>query len=154
MTRLDDMLRAYPDHGGKASSAQAPERADLDRLARTSEACFACVQICTNCADACLAESNLEKLTQCIRLNLDCAAVCHTTGALLLRRVSRQGPQPLQAQLAACTQACLTCAEECRKHASMHEHCSICANQCQECHDLCEQMMKSVRHAGEQGAAA
>jgi hypothetical protein len=44
-----------------------------DALIRCIEECFDCAQTCTSCADACLGESMVAQLTQCIRLNLDCA---------------------------------------------------------------------------------
>jgi hypothetical protein len=124
----------------------------LTAIQRCAETCFQCLQTCLSCADACLAEPQAERLTQCIRLNLDCADACHATGAMLLR-FGRSGPQPLQAQVAACAQACRSCGEECRKHASMHQHCRICAEACEICHDACEDMLKAMRHAGESQAS-
>jgi hypothetical protein len=135
MPDASSMLRAHPH-----------PPANLGPTERCANACFLCLQTCLSCADACLAESAVGKLTQCIRLNLDCAEVCHATGALLLR-FGRQGPQPLQAQVAACIEACRVCAEECRRHAH-HPHCAICAEACQACHDACEEMLRSMRHAG------
>lgn len=140
MHDLAAMLRTHPR-----------QPATLTLLERCAEACFRCAPICMACADACLSEKNADALTECIRLDLDCADICGATGSILLR-LGRHGPQPLQAQLAACAQACRTCAEECRKHAEMHAHCRICAEACQECHDACEEMMKGMRHAGESHA--
>jgi hypothetical protein len=40
-----------------------------------------------DCADACLGEQDVQMLVCCIRLNLDCADVCATTGRLLARQV-------------------------------------------------------------------
>ena len=51
-----------------------------DALIRCIEECYSCAQTCTSCADACLAEDNIKSLTQCIRLDLDCADVCNITG--------------------------------------------------------------------------
>jgi hypothetical protein len=135
MLDLAKMLRTHP----------RPTE-NLKPTERAADASFLCVQTCLSCADACLAEPNVAMLTQCIRLNLDCAEVGHATGALLLR-FGREGPQPLQAQLAACIEACRVCAEECRRHAH-HEHCGICAEACEACHDACEDMLRSMRHAG------
>jgi hypothetical protein len=136
MPSVSSMLQSHPS---------APP--DLPELTRCVEACYSCVQFCLSCADACLSEQNVAGLTQCIRLNLDCADICQSTGAVVLR-FGRGGPQPLQAQLAACAQACRSCAEECRRHANMHTHCRLCAEACQECHDACENAMKAMRHAG------
>src|SRR3546814_13717922 len=35
-----------------------------------------CSDICTSCADACIAEDKVADLRQCIRVCLDCADVC------------------------------------------------------------------------------
>jgi hypothetical protein len=47
---------------------------------------FDCVQACSACADACLGEENLQTLARCIRLDLDCADVCNTTGKIFSRQ--------------------------------------------------------------------
>ena len=71
---VSSMLETYPkDLGG----------IDTQKLAECIEACFECAQTCTACADACLAEDMVAELTQCIRLNLDCADLCETTGRVL-----------------------------------------------------------------------
>lgn len=49
------------------------------------EACFECAQTFTARADACLAEPTVTDLVRCVRLNLDCADVCETTGKILSR---------------------------------------------------------------------
>jgi hypothetical protein len=125
---------------------------EMDPILRCAHACFTCMQACGICADACLSEANVAKLTACIRLDLDCADICSATGQIL-QRLGRTRPQPLQAMLAACAEACRTCAEECRKHATMHDHCRICAEACEACYAACEDMMKSMRHAGESEGA-
>jgi hypothetical protein len=76
-----------------------------DATAQCADACFGCVETCLACADACLAEAKVGMLTSCIRMNLDCADVCAATGSVVLR-IGRVAPQPLQAQLAACVEAC------------------------------------------------
>src|SRR5699024_10053082 len=65
------MLQTYPKDLGMI---------DQQKLAECIEACFECAQTCTACSDACLAEDMVADLTQCIRLNQDCADVCETTG--------------------------------------------------------------------------
>lgn len=139
MTDLSSMLRTHP---------RQPK--ELAAIERAIAACFSCVQACLTCADACLSEQDPRHLADCIRFDLDCADICKATGSVLLR-LGRHDAQPLQAQLAACAQACRTCAEECRRHA-MHQHCRLCAEACQACHDACEDMMIAMRHAGESHA--
>ena len=61
-----------------------PERpAHADAMSRCIDACFGCVETCTACADACLSERDVSHLVSCIRLNLDCAAVCNATGSIM-----------------------------------------------------------------------
>lgn len=99
-----------------------------------------CAQICTSCADACLAEPMVGELARCIRLNLDCADVCATTSRVLIRQTESE-PALIQELLRACATACRLCAEECEKHADMHDHCRICAEHCRQCVELCEQLL-------------
>jgi len=108
-----------------------------DALIRCIEECYSCGQICTSCADACLAEDNVNLLTQCIRLNLDCADVCNITGRIATRRTGSD-EEMIHRMLHACAAACRLCAEECDKHAGMHEHCRICAEACRQCMSACE----------------
>lgn len=78
-----EMISTHPDTKGKPS----------DALVHCVEECFNCAQTCTACADACLAEPMVDRLRQCIRLNLDCADVCAATGKLASRRTGvKRGP--------------------------------------------------------------
>ena len=104
------------------------------------EACFACAQGCTACADACLAEHHVEDLVRCIRLNLDCADICMTTGRLLSRMEQFAHPVLLH-QLRACIAACNACGNECEEHAAMHEHCQVCAELCRRCEQACQAIL-------------
>lgn len=119
-------------------------RGNIDRrLLRCVELCFDCAQACTACADACLAEDEVAELRQCIRSNLDCADVCAATGALGSRQTGSD-EAILRSMLATCEQACRLCADECRRHASRHEHCRICAEVCVECESACRDAMSAV----------
>jgi hypothetical protein len=127
------MLKTHPDVRGSESQP----------LIRCIDLCYECGQTCISCADACLAEEQVQTLKQCIRLNLDCADVCIATGALASRRTgSNEGV--LRSALETCALACRTCAEECNKHAQMHEHCRICADACRSCQRACEEAMLDV----------
>ena len=79
MTATGQMLDAYPKDLGQV---------DRTRLEACIAACFECAQVCTACADACLAEDVVADLTKCIRTNLDCADVCETTGRVVSARRS------------------------------------------------------------------
>jgi hypothetical protein len=121
------MLNAHP---------QGDTALSKDKLAQCIAACFECAQTCTACADACLAEVMVAELATCIRTDLDCADVCAATGNVITRQTGGQTSITL-AVLEACQAACATCAEECEKHAGMHEHCRICAEACRRCEAAC-----------------
>ncbi|HSL69519.1 MAG TPA: four-helix bundle copper-binding protein [Longimicrobiales bacterium] len=133
MTRLTRMMESHPHPAGSNG----------EQARRCIEACAECAQTCTVCADACLAERNVQKMVNCIRLNLDCADVCHVTGTLMTRPSHRDAPA-LRAQLEACLEICRACADECDHHAPQMEHCRICAEACRACADACEQMMGAL----------
>lgn len=128
--KTKDMLRTHPGR---------PEQAES--LALCVDSCFECAQTCASCADACLNEQErLPHLVACIQHNLVCADVCAATG-LVLSRLSQSGGQTAKAQLQACLTACRACGEECDKHASMMEHCRVCATACQDCARACENLL-------------
>ncbi len=134
MTVAADMLRTYPkDLGG----------VDRDRLLACIEACMECAQACTACADACLSEDMVAELTKCIRTDLDCADICTTTGRVLSRHTGYDA-NLTRAVLEACATACKTCGDECESHASMHDHCRVCADACRRCERACRELMDSL----------
>ncbi|MBY0330922.1 MAG: four-helix bundle copper-binding protein [Acetobacteraceae bacterium] len=114
-----------------------------DALIRCLEECYACAQTCTSCADACLAEQTVQQLTQCIRLNLDCADVCAATGSVATRRTG-SNEEVIRQMLMACETACRLCGEECERHASHHQHCRICAESCRRCERACAEALRSM----------
>jgi hypothetical protein len=133
MTHVAEMLRTRP---GQTS---AP-----DDLVAAIDACFDCAQTCTACADACLGEQHVSSLVQCIRLNLDCADVCATTGRLLSRQTATDWTV-VRNQLQACIAACRACGDECEQHGRHGmEHCRVCAESCRRCGEACERLLSSV----------
>jgi hypothetical protein len=114
-----------------------------DALIRCVEECYSCAQACTSCADACAGEQTVQQLTQCIRLNLDCADVCKATGAVGTRRTG-SNEEVIRQMLRACETACRLCGEECERHASQHEHCRICAEVCRGCERACAEALRSM----------
>lgn len=114
-----------------------------DALIRCVEECYACAQACASCADACLGEQMVQQLTQCIRLDLDCADVCIATGSVATRRTG-SNEQVIRQMLMACETACRLCAEECEGHAGHHEHCRICAESCRRCEKACQEASRSM----------
>jgi hypothetical protein len=116
-----------------------------DAMSRCIEACFTCVGACTACADACLSERQIDGLLACIRTNLDCAAICSATGSVVARSKAGAGRQVLESQLAVCVAVCRVCADQCRRHAEMHEHCRVCADACEACAGACTDMLAALR---------
>jgi hypothetical protein len=108
---------------------------DLTRLARAVEVVEDCATVCTQCADACLAEADLAPLVRCIRLDLDCADVCTATARVLVRQ-TEPDDSLIRPLLDACIAACRSCAEECEHHAHLR-HCRICAEVCRACEQTC-----------------
>ena len=85
----------------------------------------------------------VAELTKCIRTNLDCADLRATTANVLSRHTGYDA-NLTRATLEACRQACATCADECEKHASMHEHCQVCAEACRRCEQACAQLLQTL----------
>lgn len=134
MSRLERMLETHPHPAGSNGEAAL----------RCIEAAAECALICTTCADACLAEDDVQAMVTCVRLNLDCAAVCDATATLLTRPSHRDAPS-LHAQLEACIAICRACGEECERHGKKGmEHCAICAESCRECLEACEVMVGAL----------
>jgi hypothetical protein len=114
-----------------------------DALIRCLDECYSCAQTCTSCADACLGEQMVQQLTQCIRLNLDCADVCAATGSVATRRTG-SNEEAIRHMLMACETACRLCGAECERHAGHHDHCRICAEACRSCERACAEALRSV----------
>jgi hypothetical protein len=131
--RTEQMIATHPDVRGSVNDALI---AAIDEM-------YACAQTCTSCADACLAERMVAELRQCIRLNLDCADVC-AAAAMLSSRRTGSNEEVIRKMLDACVTACRLCGEECRRHASAHEHCRICAESCESCATACQNAVRTM----------
>jgi hypothetical protein len=105
------MIKAYPKDINN----------DCELLARCIEVCVDCAQACTACADACVSEDIVQKLTKCIRSNLDCGDICDITERVLSRHAGYNA-NITRAVLQACAQVCKTCGDVCEQHASKHDH--------------------------------
>ncbi len=103
-------------------------------------ACLECATECNHCAVACLEEKEVQHLTQCIRLNLECAVICRAS-AELMTSGSVYSPQICEL----CAAICNACAEKCEQHANMGmEHCRECAEACRAC---AKEIMKIAKEA-------
>jgi len=131
--RVEEIIASHPDVRGSTAKL----------LIAAIEEALSCAQTCTSCADACLAEDMVDRLRQCVRLCLDCADVCAATGLLASRRTG-SNEQLIAQMLSVCATACHLCAEECARHADMHDHCRICAEACRACADACQRAIGDV----------
>ena len=130
---VHEMLRTYP----------RDFNVDLQLLARTVEALEDCANTCNQCADACLSEERLEPLAKCIRLNLDCAAICSAVSSILSRQTEYDANVTRPA-LEACIAACHSCGDECASHAEHMEHCRVCADVCRTCEQACQDLLSAM----------
>lgn len=133
MHHTEQMLQTHPQANFSDKAA----------LIACIEACFECAQTCTMCADACLGETHIEALRHCIRLNLDCADICDTTGRMVARQTAPDWVL-IRSQVQSCLMACQLCAAECEKHANMHDHCRVCADACRRCEQACNQLLTAL----------
>jgi hypothetical protein len=118
--------------------------ADADVLAAAIDALTDCAQACIADTDADLSEQNITEMAKCIRLCLDCADVCTATIGVTSRQAEYDVDvaKPL---LEACTAICRSCGYECERHAHMHEHCRICAEACRRCEQACRELLDAIK---------
>ncbi|HXD63243.1 MAG TPA: four-helix bundle copper-binding protein [Solirubrobacteraceae bacterium] len=130
MTDTNEMIGAVP--GGVPLGARA--------VASAIDACLRCVQSCTTCANADLAEDDVVEMRRCIAQCLDCADVCDAT-ARLLSRPAYSELAVIHPLLQACVRACTSSAEECARHAPHHAHCAVCERVCRACVGACTALL-------------
>jgi hypothetical protein len=111
------------------------------------EALSICQQVCLVCADACLAETQPEKIRVCVRLSRECATVCSATLLLLLGHDGTQS-SVVHAQLHACVLACQACSDACADRGIHHEYCALCAEACRRCQERCNVALGEFSPAG------
>ena len=120
-----------------------PLIADVAVLAGCIDECSECAATCTICADASVAEDDVQTMVRCIRLCLDCADACVDAGRILSRQTDPDAATQRTA-LEACLTVCHACAEECERHAGHHEHCRLCAEECRRCERACEDLLAAL----------
>ena len=131
---VEEMLRLHPQ----------PLDVDRSLLLRCIEECVDCAATCTSCADASLGEDDVPELVRSVRLNLDCADSCETTGRIVIRQ-TQPDLAVTRAAIEECAIACRACAEECDRHAAHHEHCRVCADCCRRCEQACNDLVAALR---------
>jgi hypothetical protein len=94
------------------------------------------------CADACRQESG-SRLSRCMALNHDVAAMTSATAELLIRLAD---PDSVRASLVAGRAVLRACAVECRTHAAHLPACARCAEVCERAEDLCVRMEAATAH--------
>lgn len=109
----------------------------MDVYSELVESLENCVAACNNCASSCLDEDNVQAMRMCIKLDLDCADVCHMALKLLARDSNHAA-----SVVVLCMGICAECAAECEKHE--HEHCQLCANVCRRCENHCRSYLKKA----------
>lgn len=97
------------------------------------QACNRCADACDDCATACLREPEVAKMAECVRLDLDCAAICRLAAGFMAR-----GSDRARDVCSLCAVICEACAVECAKHPA--EHCQRCAEACRACAAECLKM--------------
>ncbi len=109
-------------------------------VASAIDACLNCVQACTSCADADLAEDDVAAMRTCIGLCVNCADVCALT-ARVLSRPAHWEHFVVHRLLQACVRTCTSSADECARHAEHHRHCAICEKVCRVCVQACSALL-------------
>jgi hypothetical protein len=105
------------------------------------DACNACAEACGHCATACLREPDVQQMTECIRLDIDCAEICRLASAFMAR-----GSDFAVDICSACAAVCDACGDECRRHQA--PHCQACADACARCADECRRRAGTPRGRG------
>jgi len=127
-----------------ASSIALP--CSADELAAAIDACLNCLQTCTTCADADLAEEDVAAMSTCVALCVTCADVCQVT-ARVLSRPAQWDDYVVHRLLQACVRACTKSADECERHAPHHRHCAICEKACRACIHACTALLDAEAFA-------
>jgi hypothetical protein len=120
---------------------------DVGLRAAAIDALNDCVQACIADTDADLAEHDVAAMVTCIRLCLDCADVC-AAAAAITSRPSSSGPDVVGPLLESCVASCKSCGDECERHASMHEHCRICAEACRRAEQASRELLNAMNPRG------
>src|SRR5690606_18959215 len=92
----------------------------------TFQVILECLKECNSCFDECLNEEDVKMMSECIRLDRECADAC----AFAAQAITRNSPFTNQI-LELCAEICDRCAEECNQHDM--DHCKRCAEACRKC---------------------
>jgi hypothetical protein len=114
---------------------------DMAAMNELVEACSACEQACTLCADSMMMMDGMGK---CAAMCTDTADMSNTMMRAMLRPTGYD-MNSMMAMMQATMTMCTACADECMKHADMSEQCKMCAETCRQCAMACQKMMDSMK---------
>ena len=117
------------------------EGMDMIAVQNLVEACSACEQACTMCANNSMGMAGHEK---CEAMCMNCADMSNTMMRMMLRPAAMD-MDSMMAMMQACMVMGNACAAECMSHSDMSEQCRMCAVACQEMAAACEAMMTSMK---------
>lgn len=115
---------------------------EMPMMQECIEACSACAMAATMCADADMGED----MAKCASMNNNMADVATTMMRMMMRPMGYD-MESMRAMMMACIAMGEACANECRMHADMHEHCRICAQACDAMVMACRNAMSSMQMA-------
>lgn len=106
--------------------------------------CQDCSAICIETMSHCLALGGKHADAHHIRLLADCAEICRTSAAFMLR-----GSELHPRTCGVCAEACRMCGESCEQMAGGDQLMQQCAETCRRCAQSCERMSgTATRRAG------
>jgi hypothetical protein len=103
------------------------------------EACSACEQACTMCADSMMGAD----MSMCRGMCANTADMAGTMMRMMMRPNGMQA-EPMMAMLGAMVTMANACAAECMAHADMSDECKMCADVCRQCAMACQAMMDAM----------
>ena len=103
----------------------------MDIISSYMKSLMDCAAACERCVNGCLNEG---QPLSCCKICRDCADICRLCFTLQARQ-----SHYLQELSSLCAEVCIACAEECGKHASMHDHCKVCEEACRACAEACRE---------------
>lgn len=115
---------------------------DMSMLQDCIEACSACEQACTMCASCMMGDEAGGAMH--MEMCMNTADACNTMMRMMMRP-SGMHVESMMAMLSATIMQCNACADECMKHADMHEDCKMCAEVCRQCAVACQKVMDAMR---------
>lgn len=107
-------------------------------MKRCVDECLGCYSACVRTAQHCLEQGGKHSEPGHMRLMHDCAEICRTSAAFLLR------DSPFHARTCGlCAEICRACERDCRRLAD-DPMMLACADACRACAESCEKMAKSA----------